>query len=128
MLDTADRRRIRTFAVCDNPPLHILRFHPVKVPDDSDDGNVDDGKDVDRCTEGRQDAEDQNQHRHYDERVWSPERKPNDPHISSPPGVSPSPLTLKWRVFIKGCGVIKPEDRMTFFPPLARFFSFLCCL
>lgn len=69
MLNITDGGRIGAFAVGDDALLHLLRFKSVEAPDNSDDGNVDRGKDVNRCSVDRQDAKDQNQHRHYDERV-----------------------------------------------------------
>src|SRR5499426_2036092 len=84
MLDVADSRRDSAFADGGDPPCHLFRGHPVVVPDDADDWNVHNRKDIDRSAVDRHHAQNQNGERHDYERVRLPKRQFNNPHDPKP--------------------------------------------
>jgi hypothetical protein len=68
-----DRRRNRVFAKSSDLFRHLIGRKPGVLPDDRYDRDVDLGKNVRRRRLDRRDAEQQDEQRHHDERVWAPQ-------------------------------------------------------
>ena len=85
VLDPADRGGERSLADGDDSVLHLGRRQPRVVPDDVDDRDVDRREDVDRHGGDRDDAQDGDQQRQHDERIWPAQRESDDPHICALP-------------------------------------------
>ena len=80
VLDVVDGGGERALVVGDDALLHLLGRQARVVPDDRDDRDVDVREDVGRHPEDGDDAQDDDEHRHHDERVGAPQRQADDPH------------------------------------------------
>ena len=78
MLDVVDLRAERALVIVDDASRHVLRRQTVVGPHDRDDRNADVGEDVRRRLDPGRHAEDDDQHRHDDERVRAAEGDADD--------------------------------------------------
>jgi hypothetical protein len=67
--------------------LHFLGRQSVITPDNCDDGNVDVRINILGSFDGRTDPQQQNQQRQDHKRIWTPQREPDNPHLSFHPPV-----------------------------------------
>ena len=74
VLDVVDRRRQRPLKRRDDAPGHLVRRQAGIIPDHSDDGNPDLGKDIGRRAQRSQRPDDQQQQSEHDKRIRPAQR------------------------------------------------------
>ena len=80
MLDVVDQSLDATLDVGRDALLHFLGLQAVVGPDETNDRNVDVGKNVSGCAQQHNRRQQKDYQRHHDKCVWSRQRKSNNPH------------------------------------------------